>query len=630
MPADENLTGKTAAKKLKYGIRWLTLSAVLAIASLGGWWVYSRTLKDSGSGVEVRLITVETDTLEEPINELGILELGDQRTLNSPRDSGIVEKILVNVGDRIEMGDELILLRSSDRDTKLLEHQYTMQQKELDLAKQRQLVEDAEANLSTKQATVQTLLIKYRTEAETQLEQKQLEIKNQQISLENQRKTVILAENDLELAQQKLQQLLNGDSGETRTQIRQKQVEIQKAELNLENLRQQVAEAELQLAESQETLQQDEALYARDFIAENKLKDSRRSVRESIANLQDTQREVKKATIDLDNARLDLQNLEEQVAEEILTAQREVQAKQLNLEQEQLAIQTQTNALNKLYVDLQVIKEDLEDNISEAIDELQQAEVTLRDAKNSLQNTEIEFKKNQLTRQNIEKEILDSIVTAPISGKVLKINVASGDVVNSNEELLIIGDPNKEIVKLQLSTLNAAKVQPNQLARISLAGPDEESFPGYVESVSLVASSEQSGSSNSDGGTVEATVRLDSPSGSFIPGSRVSVDIILEQRQDVLAVETSAVQNLGSDPFVWIRDVEGKAQKKSVTLGLEDLTNGLVEVTEGLNPGDEVILPPVDVELEAGMPVKEFKPEENQPGENSRSRRPRGRRRRGN
>ena len=109
-------------------------------------------------------------------------------------------------------------------------------------------------------------------------------------------------------------------------------------------------------------------------------------------------------------------------------------------------------------------------------------------------------------------------------------------MVDRSKDLLILGDPDLEVVKLQLSTLNAAKVKANQLARISLAGPDEKIFTGYVETVSLVAvassNSSQSGesSSSSSSGTLAATVRLDNPSGSFIPGSQVSVDIILEQR----------------------------------------------------------------------------------------------------
>jgi len=114
MPASETLTKETATKKLKQGMRWLTVSAVLATASLGGWWLYSRRLNPSSNVVEVRLIRVKTDSLEEPITETGILELGGQRTLKSPAD-GTVEKVLVEVGDRIEIGEQLILLRSPNR-----------------------------------------------------------------------------------------------------------------------------------------------------------------------------------------------------------------------------------------------------------------------------------------------------------------------------------------------------------------------------------------------------------------------------------------------------------------------------------------------------------------------------------
>jgi HlyD family secretion protein len=264
---------------------------------------------------------------------------------------------------------------------------------------------------------------------------------------------------------------------------------------------------------------------------------------------------------------------------------------------------------------LQQIEEELEKNLVAARQELQQAERNLRDAKSELRNLSIDLDKNQLGRQTIEQEIIDSIVTAPISGQILNIAVEPGEVVDRSKDLLIIGDPSTELVKLQLSTLNAAKVKPNQLARISLPGHDEEIFTGYVETVSLVAKSEGSESSSRSGdyggGSVDATVRLDSPSSSLIPGSRVSVDIILEQRENVIAVENAAVQQLESEPFILVRDAEGKAQKKSVTLGLEDLTNGLVEVTAGLKSGDEVILPPVDTELKEGMLVKAFEPESN-------------------
>ncbi len=622
MSANETLTKENATKKLKQGMRWLTLSAVLAIASLGGWWLYSRTLKQSSNVVEVRLITVKTDTLEEPINESGILEIGDQRILKSP-DNGIVEKVLVKMGDRIAIGDELILLRSPDRETKLLEHQYNTQEKELALVQQRQKIQDAEAELALKQEKLQDLLTEYRSNSETQRQQKQLEIQNQQLSIQNQRQVVILAQENFKQANEKLQQFIKEQSSDIQTQIRQKKLDIQKQQLNLENLAEKVREAELNVTESQEQMQQAEDLYERGFIAENELQRDRQEVRSNLAILRDAQLTLTTFQIDLNNSQLDLQNLEKKLSEELVTLQMNVKEKQSNLETANIQIKNQENTLNSLSISAQKIEQELEDTVSNAREEVAQAEIKLRDAKLDLSNSIIALDKHQLERQKIEQEIIARIVTAPISGKVLNIAVEPGDVVDRSKELLIIGDPNREVVKLQISTLNAAKVKPNQLARISLAGPDEEIFTGYVETVSLVAnsgSSQSSGSSSSSGNaTVAATVRLDSPSGSFIPGSRVSVDIILEQRENVIAVETSVVDNSGSEPFVWVRNAEGKAQKKSVKLGLEDLTNGLVEVTSGLEAGDEVILPPVDRELTEGTIVKEFKPENtNQPSENSR------------
>jgi len=612
MSADETLTKDTATKKLKLGMQSLTFSAVLAIASLGGWWLYSRTLKQSSNVVEVRLITVKTDTLEEPINESGILELGDQRILKSPSD-GIVEKVLVKMGDRIAIGDELILLRSPDRETKLLDHQYNTQQKELALVQQQEKIQDAEADLAIAQQKFQDLFSQYRSNSETKRQQKQLEIQSQQLEIQNQRQTVAIAEENLKVATQKIQQFLQEESSEIQALIRQKKVDIQKQQLNLENLREKVTEAEINLKEAQEQLQEGESLYSRGFIAENELQGNRQEVRSSLAMLRDAQLALNNAQLELNNSQVDLQKLEKNISEELLALELDVKEKTITLEKEKNQVKNLEYQLNNLLIALQEIEEDLEKNLVAARQELQQAERNLRDAKSELRNLSIDLDKNQLGRQTIEQEILDSIVTSPINGQVLNIAVEPGDVVDRSKDLLIIGDPNREVVKLQISTLNAAKVKPNQLARVSLPGPDEDIFTGYVETVSLVANSNSSQSGESSGSsgnaTVAATVRLDSPSGSFIPGSRVSVDIILEQRENVIAVETTAVQNLGAEPFVWVRDPEGKAQKKTVKLGLEDLTNGLIEVTEGLKPGDEVILPPVDRELTEGMIVKEFKPE---------------------
>lgn len=164
-------------------------------------------------------------------------------------------------------------------------------------------------------------------------------------------------------------------------------------------------------------------------------------------------------------------------------------------------------------------------------------------------------------------------------------------------------------MKLQLSTLNAALVQPNQLARISIIGPGAQSLNGRVQSLYPQAITPETQGQNNRGGSssqsgqarVPATVRLDTPTHRLIPGSQVNVEIVLKKRPNVVTLNTEAIQHSGSSPFVWVRDRQGKARKQTVTLGLEGLMT--VEVTSGLRPGQQVILPPPEPPLKPGVPV---------------------------
>ncbi|HEY9707426.1 MAG TPA: hypothetical protein V6D48_04400, partial [Oculatellaceae cyanobacterium] len=130
-------------------------------------------------------------------------------------------------------------------------------------------------------------------------------------------------------------------------------------------------------------------------------------------------------------------------------------------------------------------------------------------------------------------------------------------------------------------------------------------FTGRVTSLYPQAiapgNNEQSSQGQSGQVKVPATVQLDQPTGTLIPGSQVSVEIIQEQRQNVVALDLAAIVRSRSSPFVWIRDSQGKAQKRPVTLGLEGVTT--VEVKSGLRPGEQVILPPPETPIQSGVPV---------------------------
>jgi len=324
-------------------------------------------------------------------------------------------------------------------------------------------------------------------------------------------------------------------------------LELEEGELRLERRRQEVREKQADLEDAQEELENILELEERGFISGDQVRSQRQAVRNAEIAVRDAQLTVETETLILERERLEKSN------------------------QQQTAIATATS-------------------------ELQNAQL-------SVNTTQLQQQRQELELRKIEQELQDTLITAPIDGVILGVNVNDGEGVTRGQDLLTLGDPTQEYVRLSLSTLNAAKVRLNQPARITIIGPDSPEYEGRVVALSpqAVTLSESEGTG---GGlaTVSAVVQLNQPTGTLIPGSQVNVEIILDQRQDVVVVSLETLQRSGETPFVWVKDRQGLAQKREVTLGLEGLDT--VEVLSGLEPGDRVVLPTPDLNLEREMPLE--------------------------
>lgn len=404
--------------------------------------------------------------------------------------------------------------------------------------------------------TSQRLISLRNPEQLTSLDKKQLEIEANQVTVESNRQKVVAAEEMLALVKQELADQRRDRDQQRRDRATKWELEIQKQELTLARNRQKVTEAQETLAAVQQELKSTEELATKGFIPAQDVKTALEKVRSAESLLRQYQSDVTTLTAELRRTQVGpVDSLPSADSKPVLSAD-------LALRQAQL-------------------------EFSKASHDLVLKQIEYREAKQKLQNYTI---------------------TAPINGKVLSIKVKAGDGIKRTDDLLTVGDPAQEVVKLQLSTLNAAKVKLNQEARVSIIGPNAKPLAGRVQSLFVVASAEgnssQNSRSNNQGGqaTVPAIVQLDKPTGTLIPGSQVSVEIVLKQRQKVVVLGTEAIDRSESKPFVWIEDAEGRAQKRPVTLGLEGLTQ--VEITSGLRQGDKVLLPPPDTPLQPGTPVK--------------------------
>ena len=183
-------------------------------------------------------------------------------------------------------------------------------------------------------------------------------------------------------------------------------------------------------------------------------------------------------------------------------------------------------------------------------------------------------------------------ITAPVSGRVLRVLHESAGVVAAGEPLVEIGDPADLEIVADLLSADAVTVEPGQSVVIEewggpepLNGRVRRVEPYGFTKVSALGIEEQ---------RVNVMIDLTDPPASWSRlghGYRVEVRILLWEGEDVLKLPTSALFNAG-DSWAVFADVDGRARQRRVEVGRQ---NGLeAEVIDGLAAGERVVLHPSD------------------------------------
>ncbi len=136
-------------------------------------------------------------------------------------------------------------------------------------------------------------------------------------------------------------------------------------------------------------------------------------------------------------------------------------------------------------------------------------------------------------------------------------------------------------VKVGFTETDAPKVHIGQAATITLDALTGQTFTGRI----LSLDTNQTVVSNVV--TYYAKVGFDSTSSSIKPGMTAAVDVVLDKRDDVVTLPTTAVPTSGTSATVTVRGSDGKDTSRSITIGLRG--DSAVEITAGLNAGDRVV-----------------------------------------
>ncbi|MEA4988084.1 MAG: efflux RND transporter periplasmic adaptor subunit [Anaerovorax sp.] len=189
-------------------------------------------------------------------------------------------------------------------------------------------------------------------------------------------------------------------------------------------------------------------------------------------------------------------------------------------------------------------------------------------------------------------------ITAPIDGVVTAVFVKEGETVTPGSQLFEISNLNDTYVKVDLIAEDAAFVKAGDSVRVFNEDAKFSDDKAAIKKVHLKAQEKLS-----DLGVKQKRVTVEisvSPNASVRLGSNVDVEIVVDQKKDVLRISDMALFEMDYKDCVYVIK-DGKAELREVKIGLEG--EDFTEIVSGLSEGETVILSPNE-EIQQGSRVK--------------------------
>lgn len=245
-------------------------------------------------------------------------------------------------------------------------------------------------------------------------------------------------------------------------------------------------------------------------------------------------------------------------------------------------------------------------SIVTAQNSLQEASETLSETlagptQTTLLSQQISLESAQNALQTAQENLAYTSVRAPIAGTISAISAVVGQTAGSSA-VTIVSDG--EVAQITLNEIDAAKVQTGDQATLTFDAISGLSLAGQVVEIDPVGTVSQ--------GVVSYNVQVSfsqsanvSSSQLVKPGMSVSVDIITQAHQNVIAVPNAAVVTVGGSSYVLepatpLSDTDLAASANGgivlaatptrvpVTIGLTSAT--MTEVTSGIKVGDQIVV----------------------------------------
>lgn len=236
-----------------------------------------------------------------------------------------------------------------------------------------------------------------------------------------------------------------------------------------------------------------------------------------------------------------------------------------------------------------------QDVISE--DRLDALQYAFDSARVACESAKAELGQARATLRAAQSELAKTTIVAPFDGIIAEVNVEVGEWVTPSPPLLTsppvidLIDPTSIYISAPMDEVDAGAVRPGLPVEVTVDSRPGETFSGRVDRVAPYVLDTEA-----QNRTLEIEVVLDDPavSQTLLPGTSADAEVVLESREDVLRVPTSAL--LRSEKVLVLE--AGRLVERKVELGLRNWQ--FAEVRGGLAPGELVVVALDDKAIVAG------------------------------
>jgi macrolide-specific efflux system membrane fusion protein len=205
------------------------------------------------------------------------------------------------------------------------------------------------------------------------------------------------------------------------------------------------------------------------------------------------------------------------------------------------------------------------------------------------EQTALAFEEQRQAIVDLENEIAKAVLRAPISGTVVQVHVEKGALVKAYDPIVTIADTGNLVVTADFSKTDREKIAVGMPAVVDINGVGK--FEGKVSMLPMADSDDETGNPSQRQRTErpEDFVQIDIggvPEGA-VRGTPLSASVIVKRIENAVVIPPSALRTIGSRTYVQIVEPDGSKREVDVAVGLQTAT--MVEILEGLEPGQKVV-----------------------------------------